>query len=96
MKEENGLTALEEMQMWYQYIGKEQAFFDTVEESIIGRQLSALELTLLAHKQSLIVGNEEHILKQFFVDLFSLVQEFPIDYPMERILKIIYKFLAKK
>lgn len=73
-KDEDGLTSLEEMQIWYQYMGKEQAFFESVEESIIGRQLSALELTLIAHKQSLIVGNEEHILKQFFLDLFSLVQ----------------------
>lgn len=87
---------LEEMQIWYQYIGKQQVFFDTVEDSIIGRQLSALELTLIAHKQSLIVGNQEHILKQFFLDLFTLVQEFPIGYPMDRILKIIYRFLGKK
>lgn len=62
----------------------------------MSRELSSLQSRLISNKQALQIGKDEQIVDDFFQGLFNLVEEFPQEYPEQRILAIIYRFLTKK
>ena len=96
------LTQLDEVYIWYKYMGKENVYYEIIEETLVGREFTTLESALISNKQALLSGKEEHILQAFFNKLFTLIQEFPTEeeytypYSAERILCILYRYLNKK